>query len=170
MKVQLNNLNERLKGECVPARVAIMALQLWMKSSSSQRSLLVKWEKVVASLRKEVQELVHTSKLIISPADQGIALLLNFENYRVALGRKGLFSIDTICDEIKNTYGVKLESGSRLGLAPNTLVAVMYLSNVGDLDWLEASEERVDGSFLYKHFWNCIDGAQKLAKFLNQLD
>jgi len=170
MKAQLNRLNEKLTGEYAPTQKAVWAMHLWLKSSSSQLSLLTKWEHVVAALRKEARELLHVTKLIISPGNHGIRLLLNFENYRVALGRKELFSIEAACAKIEDLCGVKLEPASRLGLAPNTLVAVMYLSNVGALDWLEDSEENIDGSFLYKHFWNCIDGAQKLAKFLNQLD
>lgn len=147
----------------------IGALWLWMENLEKQVALLKKWETVLQSLRKEVSELLQAGRLIISPGNQHISMLLNFEKYRVTYGRMELFSMDMICAEIEKGCGVRLQPGTKLGFAPNTLVAVMYLSNIDALDWLEATDAKVDATFLYKRFWNCIDGAQKLMKYLNTL-
>jgi len=147
-----------------------LMLQVWMEEYSEHTLILNRWNDITSGLRKEVNELLRATKLKFSSADQGISLLLDFEGYRVPFGRKEIYTNSAICREIQNGCGVQLVPGSQLGLSPNMLVASMGLSNIGSLNWIEEVENvKVDASFLYKHFWNCIDGVQKLTKYLNAL-
>lgn len=152
-----------------PDSLAVKRMQEWLKSYPQQYQLKFKWNVIAQSLKKELHELLQASKLEVSLGEKGRTLVLNFENYRVIFGRRDLFTIDAICAEIERNSGIKLQSGHSLGLPPNTLIAVMYLGNVDSLDWLAKAEIKPDASFLYKHFWGCIEGAQKLMRYLNSL-
>ena len=152
-----------------PDSLSLNLMREWLNRYPAQSELKFKWNAVAQLLKKELHELLQASRLEVQFGDKGRTLVLDFEYYRAAFGRKDLFTIEAICEEIEKGSGVKLHSGASLGLAPNTLIAVMYLGHFDSLDWLEKADIKPDASFLYKLFWVCIEGAQKLMRYLNTL-
>lgn len=123
------------------------------------------WKKGIVSLPKDLDKEHFFEK---QEWDLFCLDINELDFYIFSLSWKSIFSNYDICEEIQHACGVQLVPSSHLGLSPNTLVANMGLSNIGSLHWVEFVENyKVDPSFLYKHFWNCIDGAQKLMKYLN---
>lgn len=147
-----------------------MALLPLFSNYKNMVHLRRKWNVIMRLLTNEVYELLLPSKLKFHKPDVGNSFFLNFEEYRLHFGRKAVFNSKILCQKIYEESGIKLLPGSALGCTPGTLVAGMYLSNFDDLRWIETVEiESMDTSFLYKHCWNCIDGAQKLTRYLTAL-
>lgn len=149
----------------------ISALKTFLDKYAEIESVHTNWEMVLGGLRREVYELMSTSKLKFKKSQVGNSVFLNFDAYRSQFGRMGIYNSADLCKRVFQDSKVKLVPGSELGCPPGTFVAAMFLTNIEDLDWFpEAAGRRVETSFLYKQCWNCIDGAQKLTRYLNSLD
>ncbi|HCS19014.1 MAG TPA: hypothetical protein DIW47_00370 [Bacteroidetes bacterium] len=149
----------------------ISALRTCFEEYAEIEALQKNWEMVLAGLRKEVYELLTVSNLKFKKSLSGNSILIDFDAYRSHFGRRGVYNSSDLCKRIFQDSKVKLVPGSDLGCPPGTFVAAMFLSNLEDLDWFTEEPERtVDTSFLYKQCWNCVDGAQKLMRYLNSLD
>ncbi|MHB1277292.1 MAG: PLP-dependent aminotransferase family protein [Bacteroidia bacterium] len=149
----------------------ISALRTYFEEYEAIEALHANWERVLVGLRKEIYELLSVSKLKFKKSQSGNSIFIDFDAYRSHFGRRGAYNSSDLCKRIFQDSKVKLVPGSEVGCPPGTLVAVMFLTNIEDLDWFfEVSAKHVDTSFLYKQCWNCIDGAQKLMRYLNSLE
>lgn len=149
----------------------ISALRTYFEEYADIEALHNNWEKVLVVLRKEIYELLSVSKLKFKKSQSGNSIFIDFDAYRSHFGRRGAYNSVDLCKRIFQDSRVKLVPGSELGCPPGTLVAAMFLTNLDDLVWFpEVAARNIDTSFLYKQCWNCIDGAQKLMRYLNSLD
>lgn len=149
----------------------ICALRTYFEEYAEIESLHASWERILLGLRKEIYELLTVSKLKFKKSLVGNSVFIDFDAYRSQFGRKGVYNSTDLCKRIFQDSKVKLVPGTDLGCPPGTLVAAMFLTNLNDLDWfLELTEKAVDTSILYKQCWNCIDGAQKLMRYLNSME
>jgi hypothetical protein len=148
----------------------ISALHAFFDEYTAIENLHVNWEKVLGGLRKEVYELLSASKLKFKKSLVGNSIFIDFDAYRSQFGRKGVYNSTDLCKRIFQDCKVKLIPGAELGCPQGTLVAAMFLTNIDDLDWFPGLEgTQVETSFLYKQCWNCIDGSQKLMRYLNSM-
>ncbi len=126
--------------------------------------------KILKALSRELEEMLRNSNLHFSKPEGGFQLLLNFENYRMELSRKGIYSSEELCKKLLDQTGIALLPGTELGCQHSLLVARLCFVNFDGAKALEAAAEKdIDTSFLLKYCWESIEGVQQLSKWLGKL-
>ncbi|TNE78453.1 MAG: aminotransferase class I/II-fold pyridoxal phosphate-dependent enzyme [Bacteroidetes bacterium] len=126
--------------------------------------------RILKALSRELEEMLRNSNLLFSKPEGGFQLLLNFENYRMELSRKGIYSSEDLCKKLLDQTGIALLPGTELGCQHSLLVARLCFVNFDGAKALEAAgEKEVDTSFLLKYCWESIEGVQQLSKWLERL-
>lgn len=157
------------KGESLHS-LEMASLMAYFNHREEQLALNEKWRKVSFRLHEAVEELIKATRTVIWPQTNPLFVLFDLDAYRVQFGRKEAFSNREIHQLLMREVSLELVPGVELGVPPNSLIYGMRLGNFEHPDWLEENPlEEIDESFLYKHFWDTIDGAQKMMRYLNGL-
>ncbi|MBI1222073.1 MAG: hypothetical protein GC180_05670 [Bacteroidetes bacterium] len=165
-----DQLSELLYEMEAPHSLERLALHALWKHRDEQESLIQKWLVVTKLLQGAVSELIGSTNVRIKLQKNPLLLVMDLDAYRVQFGRKNAFTNEEVFELIRKESAVELVPARKMGVLSTSMIFAMHLTNFKHPEWIrEANLEQIDESFLYKHFWDTIDGAQKLMRFLNGL-